>query len=265
MIKSKQVWSVFIIGLHKILTYRLKLVAWVLSGVTEPLIWAVLWFAAAGDGSIGLNRIQIFTYYAFIALVSRLTWSWTFDDVRDEIFEGRYSKYLLWPSGLIGYRFGLDLSNKVLTLVALLPFWIVFVMWGNSRGLLDLSWINVPLALFALIIAIVLRFFMDMVLGHAALWLGKTDGLSIAYHAASRILGGIAVPLVFLPDIARDFAFLMPFRYVYSFPVEVLIGITEGQAVTSGMMIGLFWMIGAMVSLVFLFRFGLKRYESIGI
>lgn len=265
MTKIKQMWAVFTVGLHKVFTYRLKLFAWVLSGVTEPLIWGVLWFAAAETGEIGLNRAEIFTYYAFIALVSRLTWTWTFDDVRNEIFEGRYSKYLLWPSGLTGYRFGLDLSNKILTLLALLPFWIVFIMYGDGLGLLDISWRALPIAIGALVIAILLRFLIDMVLGHAALWLGKTEGLSLTYHAASRVLGGVSVPLIFLPDLAGELAFLLPFRYVYSFPVEILIGSSSGGEVLWGFTVAIFWIFCSLFAMSAMFRYGLKRYEAVGI
>lgn len=257
--------SFITIGLHAVTTYRLIIVVWVLSGIIEPIIWGVLWFVAARDSGLPLSQGEVFSYYAFILVISRITTSWTFDDVRSDIFQGRYSKYLLWPSGLILYRFGFAVSHALISIVSLAPFWVVLFMWGVSNGLITYDLAMLPFALATVLLAFSIRFSIDMVLGHLALWFGRTEGLSIAYRAVSRILGGIAVPLMVLPDVIGRLAMFLPFKYIYAFPAEILIGTVSLREHVFGFGIGGLWVLGMMGILVVLGRYGLRNYEAVGI
>jgi len=255
--------ATFKVGLPQLLAYRFKLVMWVVSGVLEPVVWSVLWYVMAKESEDAvLAGAQVMTYYLFIGLVSRLTWSWTFDDLRSEILQGKYSKYLLWPANIVAYRFGMDMANKGLTLVALLPLWVVWLLVLRSKGLFAFSIGGLPVFALGLGLAIGVRFLVDMTLAHVALWFGRTDGIKIAYHSVSRVLGGITVPLALLPVWASGIAALLPFRYMYSFPVEALLGLVKGEELVRGVGIAVGWLFMSALALVAIMKFGLTRYEA---
>jgi ABC-2 type transport system permease protein len=264
--ESRYIWSVFEVNLHLWGVYRLKLVIWILTGLVEPIIWSVLWFVTAQNSEgLAMTGPEILTYYLFISLVSRLTRSWTFDDLRKEIVHGKYSKYMLWPTGVTGYRWGADWANKVVTVLMLLPFWIFWLWILVSNGLFALEPTNIVFFLIALGIATSVRFFMDMVLAHLVLWTEQGDGLAIVYYAVSRLFGGIIVPLALLPAWAHTITKLLPFRYLYSFPIEVFQGVISDREMVQGFAIAVGWLVFWVVGLQIILKVGLRRYEAAGI
>lgn len=212
-----------------------------------------------------MSSAQVLTYYALVALVSRLTQSWTHDDLRKEIYEGKYSKYLLWPSSMVLYRLGLDLGNKVMNLVTVIPFWTVWVGLLVLNGQWVVMWPAFPAVMVSIVLAIVMKFLLDVVIAHLALWVERAEGISVLYNYAQRVCGGLVVPLMLLPDGVRTVCTVLPFRYVFSFPVEVMMGTTSGLEVARGFGIGLLWCFMLGCALEVLLRFGLPRYESVGI
>lgn len=262
----RYIFTVFRTNLQLWGVYRLKLVVWILSGLVEPLVWSILWFVTATQSDqVGMTGPEILTYYLLIALVSRLTQSWTFDDLRREIVGGEYNKYLIWPKGVTGFRVGADLANKAITVIILLPFWSIWMFILIRNGMFVLAPTSIPLFILALILAMAIRFYLDMILAHVVLWTEQVNGLAVIYHAIDRLFGGVVVPLMVLPVWAYTVTKLLPFRYIYSFPVEVFQGIVPMSEIVQGFAIGLGWLVIEFVVYQLVIKHGLKRYEAAGI
>lgn len=246
--------------------YRFRLFIWILSGVIEPIVWSVLWFAVSSETkAMSLNGAQVLTYYALIALVGRITQSWTYDDLRKEIYEGRYSKYLLWPSSMVLYRLGLDLGNKVMNIVTMLPLWFLWVAVLSSYDLWDIGNAGLISVGMSVLLAVMVKFSLDIVLAHCALWVERAEGIGTLYNYVLRVCGGMIVPLALLPGWAGGLFSILPFRYVYSFPVEIVMGTVEGSDVTWGFAIGGMWCLLMLGAVSVLLRKGLPLYEAVGI
>lgn len=262
----KYIYSVFRTNLHVWMVYRLRLVVWILSGIIEPIVWSILWFVTASQSDqLGMTGPEILTYYLFITLVSRIAQSWTFDDLRREIVHGEYSKYLIWPKGVTGFRLGVDWANKVITVAVLLPIWFVWLFVLVRNGVFVIDLFNIPLFLIALLLAIAVRFYLDMILAHVVLWTEQINGLAIVYHAVGRLFGGMVVPLMMLPAWAYMITKVLPFRYMYSFPVEVFQGLVPMTKIVQGFAVGIGWLVLEIIVYLGILRFGLKRYEAAGI
>jgi ABC-2 type transport system permease protein len=91
------------------------------------------------------------------------------------------------------------------------------------------------------------------------------DGISQIYWSAFRLLGGVTVPLLLLPDWAFKAVRLMPFRYIVSFPIEVYQGIIDSETIIQGFIISGVWILVELVALTIIFKYGLKNYEAVGI
>ncbi len=259
-------FKVFQIKLSLWSVYRLKLVVWIVSGIVEPIIWSVLWYATAqGSDSISMTGAQILSYYLFTALMVRITRSWTFDTLRKQIKQGKYTKYLLWPKGVVLYRIGSDWANRVVTVSVLLPIWGIWLAVLNGRGLFEIDMESLVLFMVALLNATILRFCLDLVLGHVALFWEKMDGIAQIYWSAFRLLGGVTVPLLILPVWAFNLIKLLPFRYIVSFPIEIFQGLISDQDILKGFAISGGWLILEIIALSIIFKYGLRKYEAVGI
>lgn len=246
--------------------YRFRIFIWIISGMIEPIVWSGLWFIVSSQTrQMALTGGQVLTYYALIALVGRITHSWTYDDLRKEIYEGKYSKYLLWPSSMTLFRFGLDIGNKVMNVATMLPLWFLWVGILAWKGLWSVHVVSIGAVFLSIVLAVLVKFTLDVVLAHAALWIDRAEGVGILYNYLLRVFGGMIVPLSFLPYGVTMICYVLPFRYVFSFPVEVIMGTVTGMDVVWGFGAGMLWCLVMLVLLSFLLRKGLPKYEAIGI
>ncbi len=71
-------------------------------------------------------------------------------------------------------------------------------------------------------------------------------------------------PIVLLPAGMQQLAIVLPFRYMLSFPVEILAGQLEGSAIWTGLAIQAAWLLLALALCVGLWRAGLRRYSAVG-
>jgi len=262
----RYILRVFELKAHVWAVYRLKLIVWIISGIIEPIVWSVLWYVTSQQAEdLAMTGAQILSYYLFVALMSRISRSWTFDTIRKEIRLGRYTKYLLWPKGVIGFRIGADWSNRIVTVIVLLPIWVVWLVLLMNKGLFVVESSRFLLFIIALLLGIVVRFLLDMVLAHLTLFFEKMDGVAQVYWAAFRLFGGVTVPLLLLPSWAFDAIKLLPFRYMVSFPIEIFQGLADSSGIIQGFTLCLMWISVEIIILYILFKYGLRKYEAAGI
>jgi viologen exporter family transport system permease protein len=80
---------------------------------------------------------------------------------------------------------------------------------------------------------------------------------------AARVLSGGIVPLALLPVALQGFLAVQPFRFMLSFPLEVLLGTTRGSVAT-----GFAWQAGWLAvfagGAAALWRVGLRGYQAAG-
>ncbi|MDD3661690.1 MAG: hypothetical protein PHG63_01365 [Candidatus Dojkabacteria bacterium] len=239
---GRSVIAVFHAGLTEERSHGTRIVVWTVSAVIEPVAWAVVWIASSRtEGGFPLGTSTIITYYLLILLMSRLVSSWTFDALAQDIALGRYGSYLVRPVGVVLYRLGLDLSHKFVAVGALIPLWLAGMGVALHMNMLECEPGRLIYIAGAVFVAMVLRFVMDITVAHVVMWTGRADGVSIVYHAMSRLLGGITVPLVLLPEWAQSFATALPFRFMYSLPVEIAVGFVDAGEMFLGLLGGIVW------------------------
>jgi ABC-2 type transport system permease protein len=154
------------------------------------------------------------------------------------------------------------LSYKLFSSVALIPILL-------ALGVLFQAQFSPPLwaviaFIPATILAAAIRFMVMYALGMSGFWTMRTDGITYAYFIMQTFFGGTLAPLALLPDALRLIANLLPFKWMLSFPIELLMGRVAPEDALIGMGIQVLWVVAA--TLVFLvgWREGLKRYAAVG-
>jgi len=71
-------------------------------------------------------------------------------------------------------------------------------------------------------------------------------------------------PVALLPDALQVMAKLLPYRYMISFPVEVITGQLDGAELLTGFALQIGWLVVALAIYRFLWRRGVRRYTAIG-
>lgn len=67
-----------------------------------------------------------------------------------------------------------------------------------------------------------------------------------------------------LPPALQMAAWVLPFRWIFNFPVEVLLGKLSAQDVVTGIIIQTLWVIGSAIGLQLIWRQALRCYAAVG-
>ena len=97
-----------------------------------------------------------------------------------------------------------------------------------------------------------------------AFWFTKVDTLDALFWAGRIIFGGQVVPISFLPGIFKTLAYALPFRYMFSFPLEIYFNKLDSLQLISGLIMQIIWIMIFLLSYKVLFSRGVKAYESYG-
>ena len=254
----------FRIALSYEFQYRWQVFMWVVGDMVQPLMFALLWSAVASNGNRAFTGSDMISYYFMVAIVSRLTQDWSIQFVSNSIIDADFAKYLLKPYNYLAEMFGISLAIRTLRILLLVPFLTAGYFFLGDR----LSYSSDPVEILLFPVAIVLGFMINFLLGNifalVAFFIRQVVGLRSLYTNLLSILSGEYIPFMVLGTGLVFLLNLMPFRYVLSFPVEIISGsLTRGE-LQNGFVIGSMWLIGLMFCYQVIYSYAIKKYEAEG-
>jgi len=222
-------------------------------------------FAGSGrPGIAGYTAREMYLYFVAVILVGKLVQSTELEQsISQDIYEGGLTRYLLYPVpyGAVKYAQQLGALGPALVQILLFGAWLPFV-FGLPR---DLSIAGIAMGIGAIAVANLLQFLITFPIQLVAFWADNVWSLMVMHRFASALLGGMLAPLSLFPQSAQRVLEALPFRYLFAFPVETLLGRVRPAEWAAGMAIGLGWCgIMAMVGRA-IWRRGTLQYTGVGI
>ncbi|MCJ7678555.1 MAG: ABC-2 family transporter protein [Anaerolineales bacterium] len=247
------------------LQYRAALVIWLISQVLDPVIYLIVWStvtAASGGEAGGYTRGDFAAYFLVLMLVNNTTYSWIMHEYEYRVREGTLSAALLRPVHPIHADIADNLASKMIStpMMLALAVGLGFVF----RPTIHLVPWAVAAFVPAVALAFVLRFLIEWTLALAAFWTTRVSALNQTYFVALLFLSGQVAPLSLFPGFVQAIGLALPFRWMISFPVELLLGnLTPAQTLV-GFAAQAGW-IGVGLMLVRLaWRAGVRQYSAVG-
>jgi ABC-2 type transport system permease protein len=247
------------------LAYRGGFLILMLSTVISPLISLLIWRTVLDHGvRLPLDRPQFVTYYVLLGLVSMLTGVWEAPYTAEAIRLGRLSPELLRPAPVILQPIANNVGEKIVKLPLLLPIVAgVALLFADDFSLptAPLAWL---LFLFSLPVAAAINFLLDYLVGLLAFWLDDVGGLIRVLGLVRGFLAGRLVPLALFPPALGPLLDAQPFRYTLSFPLEVVTGALDADALLRGFAWQVVWLLVLIGAYRVVWRRGLRLYSSVG-
>lgn len=245
------------------LEYRASIVIWMLTGVM-PLVMLAVWYALSEDGPIaGYSQNDFIAYYLLLTLTRQLTNVWVIWELDYEIRHGDLSIKLLHPINPIHEYIASHLADKVFRLWILIP--LAFVAWWLFPTIhYDITPFTMTLFLVALVAAWLLRFLSQYCFGILAFWISQAITLNEIWFAGMLMLGGVVAPLDLFPAPVAAVANYLPFRFMLSFPVEILLGRLSTADILVGTLTLLGWLACAFVVYRWLWSKGIRQFSAFG-
>jgi viologen exporter family transport system permease protein len=250
------------VGFASAVAYRAEFLIWMFS-TNMPLIMLALWAAVARSGPVGAYTQRGFAaYYLCTLLVRLLTGSWVVWELTMEIRQGVLGLRLLRPlHPLLAYS-AENLAAVPLRGIVALP--VLSILLWTTRAQLGhdpVLWLMLLPALFG---AWLLTFLVMALIGTLALYVESATSVFEAWLGISAVLSGYLVPLDLFPQAVQRVALVLPFRFLLSFPVELMLGKPsrmEALALLGGQWL---YVAAALVATNLMWRAGLRRYSAYG-
>ncbi|MCI0713800.1 MAG: ABC-2 family transporter protein [Chloroflexi bacterium] len=219
-------------------------------------IWKVT-FASQNTNVInGLTLNMTIWYFVWAELV-QLSKIDPVTTIQNEVKDGSLAYTLGRPYNYVLYHFFHGLGGVGIRLVSVLAFGS-FVA-GTQAGLLASFRLEVmPLVLFVTVLAFVLDYCIMAMIGLLAFFFEDVMAFRFIYSKITFVLGGLLIPVDFLPDTVQSIARVLPFNLVVYAPSKLFVA-WDWEQFGFVVIMQFFW-IGVMAGLLTLFyRYGVKR------
>jgi ABC-2 type transport system permease protein len=245
--------------------YRAAMIIWLIGGVVEPLMYLVVWTTVATQqgGTVGSFTAGGFAaYYIAMMLVNHFTFSWIMWEYDYRIRSGDFSALLLKPIHPIHSDIADNLGYKVLTLIVYLPA-VGLLTWFFQPTFTFVGWAVVA-TIPVLILAFLMRFFLEWGLAMSAFWTTRTGAVNQVYFVLLLFFSGRLAPLELFPQPVQTLAAALPFRWMLAFPVELALGRLTTQEAFVGIGVQLAWIVIGFLLMRTVYRAGIRRYSAFG-
>ncbi|HVQ90878.1 MAG TPA: ABC-2 family transporter protein [Mycobacteriales bacterium] len=245
--------------------YRTANYAYMIGMVVEPVIYLVVWARVAGaqGGAVdGITAGKFAAYYIVWTLVRNMNIVFTPFGWEERIRQGRLSAMLVRPVHPIHYDLAYFAGWKVVVVLLWLP--IAAVLTLIFRPTFDVSALEVLVFLVAIWGAYLIRSMLLWVLGMVTFWTTRVSALYDIYFTAELLLSGRLVPLALLPAWAVTVADVLPFKYSFGYPIEVLAGDLSTRELLTGLAAQAGWIAAGALLVAAVWRVGVRRYSAVG-
>jgi ABC-2 type transport system permease protein len=259
----RKYWVLLKVNWSLLLEYRAGMLIWVLAN-TLPLVMLAVWLTIADDGPVGAyGAVEFTAYYLALLLVRQMTSVWVAWELDYAIRKGELSVKLLRPIDPIHDHVALHLADKVFRLFTAVPLIVLAAMLVPGVAYPS-DPATLALFLFTMAVALAIRFMSQYCIGLLGFWITQSLALNEMLYAGMVMFGGVIAPLELFPPAVGRLAEFLPFRYMLSLPVEILLGRLTGAERLASVSIQILWLAVLIVAYRLLWRVGIKRYSAVG-
>jgi ABC-type uncharacterized transport system, permease component len=248
------------------LQYRASLIIWMIDEVLEPLVYLIVWSTVSNGSSTGsvggYNAHTFAAYYLTLMLVNNLTYTWIMYEYEYRVRQGMLSFALVRPVHPIHADIADNLSSKLISfpILCVVAFGLSFIFKPTATFML---W-SILAFLPALVLAFLVRFLVEWTLALSAFWTTRVSAINQVYFILLLFLSGQIAPLSLFPHWLQIIADVLPFQWMLSFPIELLLGQLTPVQTLIGLGAQVIWLGISLVLVRLVWRAGVRVYSAVG-
>ena len=229
------------------------------------VIWSMVY--SPGDMYGGYSFENSIVHAMLTGVMFSFMWDNWDETLSNYIYEGILFQILLRPMSYIYFGLWWKLGNRAFAfLIEIIPTLCVYLILFPSHYMVPAH----PLAfVVSLVIAFLLYFCMNFLLGCTAFWLKKNTGLRWANIVLRPLLIGTLLPLSFYPEVVQNVLVFLPFQYLFYVPSTAFIGNyglgSLGFTLWESLLFGAGYVIVGFLVTVWVWTKGVEKFEGVGV
>jgi ABC-2 type transport system permease protein len=183
-------------------------------------------------------------------------------ELGEKIKSGQLIKDMIYPTSFIKIYIVKAMARCLYIFTSYIPVIIFLLIAFWSYFIFDLSkiWIFIPW----FFVALSIRFCFEFISAAVSFWTVEFTGPVYLIFNIMVILSGSIFPLSYLPA-GFEWITNLPFAYILEHPMQTYLGKYSFEQEVGYYILGLIWSVSLFWFTNFLFRHGLKKYESVGL
>ncbi len=246
--------------------YRANLIMYLLYWLVSPIIYLAVWTSIANSkGSVnGLTANDFVTYYMTLLVVDQITSNIVIHTFAYKVQDGTLSGELVRPiHPMLTNALVNNIAFKALTIIGFIPVWIT-LLFLYKPDYSSVTWTGILLAVPAMILGFFVGFLLSAAITSLAFWTTRVYSIHEFYYASILLFSGQFVPLTLMPKVIQNVAQYLPFQLFLYYPIELILGKLSVAQIVQGYVVGLIWLIFAILVFDWVWRNGVKRYSAVG-
>lgn len=213
----------------------------------------------------GYSLEQMVWYFAAVTFVNTCVHTFTDSRISTRIRNGNLSIDLLKPVGIMKIELGHGLGIKIPAILIqfLLPFFIysliIFPSFVTVNSVFKFTILNIG--------GFTISFLTNYIIGLIAFYIKNNNSIIRLKGFLFNFAGGAFIPLDFLPNWANNVLNILPFKYVYYWPIQFFLNSqkTQGTFIFYKILfIQLLWSVLLFTLGKFLYNKVIKNYCAVG-
>jgi len=264
----KKYLQIFKATLESIFVYRLNFVMWRVRVVVRLLTIYFFWLAVFSNSSeiLGYDRKLMFTYVLGSSVLGNLVMASRSIDVGGEISTGELSNKLLKPLNYFHYWLSRDLADKLVNVCCgAVELSLIFLILKPPIVLLS-NFSQFFVFLLSSILGMFIFFYLSFFISLTTFWYIEHNGwpARFLFTVLTTFVAGLVFPLDIIPGKVFSFLKFLPTTYLLFFPMQVWLGRLSMSFIVQGFILSFFWIFSLKFLAEFLWKKGIKVYESQG-
>lgn len=254
------------LSIQNTFAYRGAIAVWITSNIITLVMFIAVWTSAASNGSIaGYSKNGLVMYYITSLFLQWATNWFPFYWLKDEISDGSIiGAALLKPISNYWRVFAIETGWHLVTIfIGLLATLLVAIPFQKYIYIPTLG-VNTLFVIATSVLAIFVVFTFSMCQALLAFWFTKINSVDSFFWIGRFLFGGQGMPISFLPPLLILTAHLLPFRYMFSFPLEIFLNQLSISQIINGSIIQIIWILCLGLLYSFMWKKGLSGYSAFG-
>ena len=226
----------------------------------------MLWLAIYGNKSdvAGFSKQSLISYYLMLFLLEKFINVHPYQGIARNIRHGFLSASLLRPFPYLLSKVLVTLGSKALSILTNIPALLLVFYFFGEHFTVNAQTTTILLTVLSTVLSFALQLSLGLLIGLIAFWTQKVNNLFYCYEMVFNLFGGRMVPLALFPKTLQSVAAVLPFRYIYSLPLEIYFEKLTARAVFLGISVQMVWVFVVLLLLRFTWNRGLRAYSAVG-